>query len=213
MKKVILIMLAIIFLLIFFMQITYKTVKTGNNITKSTDNIIEYILNISSYEAEIEVIINSNKTSNKYILEQYYIKSNYARQIVKEPKSLENLEIIYKNNNLEIKNTNLRLSKIYENYTYLNQNILWLSFVIDICNSERYTLEENNEEIILNFNIEKYNYKGKLYINIETKLPKKIEIMDNNNNNKVYIEYKEIKLNTIQENNIFEMKIKNKEKV
>ena len=211
-RKKYIILLIIIFLLIFFINIAYKTVKTGNNIIKSTDNIIEYILNISSYEAKAEVIINSNKTSNKYVLKQYYKNSNYAKQVIEEPKTLENLEIVYNNNTLEIKNTNLGISKIYENYTYLNENVLWLNFIIDVCNNSKYEVEENDKEIILKFNIEKYDYNGKLYVDRSNYLPTKIEILDNSKNNKIYIEYKEIILNNIQENNIFVFE-KNKEKV
>ena len=215
-KKVffIAVILIISLLLFFLIQFVYKKIISGNNINKSTDDLIEYILNISSYEAKLEVTVNSNKTSNKYLLEQYYMKPNYSKQIVKEPKNLENLEIIYNGNNLEIKNTNLGLSKIYDNYIYLNDNILWLNFLINICNNSRYTVEENEEEIIINCNIEKYNYRCKLYIKRKTSMPSKIEIMDNNNQSKIYIEYKEIKLNNIQENNIFAFNLEsNKGKV
>lgn len=200
--KIFLIILLVVFVLIFFINLTYKSIRTGNNISKSSDDLIEYILNLSSYEAKLEVTVNSNKTTNKYVLEQYYMTPNYSKQVVKEPKNIENLEIIYDGNKLEIKNTNLGLSKIYENYNYLNQNLLWLNFFIDNCKNE-YNIEENNEEIVLTTNIEKYNYKEKLYISKKTSLPSKIEILDNSNQNKIYIEYKEIKLNNIQENNIF----------
>ena len=184
------------------MQRVYKTVKTGNNISKSSEDLIEYILNISSYEAKLEVTVQSNKTTNKYVLEQYYLEPNFSKQVVKEPKNIENLEIIYNGNNLEIKNTNLSLSKIYENYNYLNENILWLNFFIDNYQNN-YNVEENNDEIILSTKIEKYNYRAKLYFSKKTSLPIKIEVLDNSNQTKIYIEYKEIKLNNIRENNIF----------
>ena len=184
------------------MQRVYKTVKTGNNISKSSEDLIEYILNISSYEAKLEVTVQSNKTTNKYVLEQYYLEPNYSKQVVKEPENIENLEIIYNGNNLEIKNTNLSLSKIYENYNYLNENILWLNFFIDNYQNN-YNVEENDDEIILSTKIEKYNYRAKLYFSKKTSLPIKIEVLDNSNQTKIYIEYKEIKLNNIRENNIF----------
>ena len=205
--KIILIILIISIVLIFLMQFTYKSITTGNNISKSSDDLIEYILNISSYEAKLEATITSNKTTNIYVLEQYYMKPNYSKQIIKEPKNIENLEIIYNGNNLEIKNTNLGLSKIYDNYNYLNENVLWLNSFLENCNN-KYNIEENNKEIILITEIEKYNYKGKLYINKETSLPSKIEIFDNNNKIKIYIEYKEIKLNNIQKDNIFAFETK-----
>ena len=94
-----------------------------------------------------------------------------------------------------------RRGVIYENYTYLNGNILWLNFFIKYCSTNKYTTEEIGEEIILSRKI--YEYNSKLYINKKTGLPTKIEVLDNSNQSKIYIEYKEIKLNNIQENNIF----------
>ena len=198
-KPFLLILLAIL-ISIFLIQFVYKTIRTGNNISKSSNDLIEDILNISSYEAELEVTINSNKTTNKYILHQYYFEPNLSKQIVKSPSNIEGLEIIYNGNKLEIKNTNLGLSKIYENYTYLNDNVLWLNFFIESCNTNKYSTEETENTIVLSTKIGKYN--GKLYINKKTNLPTKIEILDNSNQAKIYIEYKEIKLNNIQQDNI-----------
>ena len=198
--KVFLLILTAILISFFVIQFVYKTVRRGNNITKSSNDLIEDILNISSYEAELEVTVNSNKTTNKYLLHQYYISPNLSKQIVKEPSNIEGLEIIYNGNKLEIKNTNLGLSKIYENYTYLNGNILWLNFFIESCNTNKYSIEERENEVTLNTKIQEYI--GKLYINKKTNLPTKIEILDNSNKAKIYIEYKEIKLNNIQQDNI-----------
>ena len=102
--KIFLIVLIISIILFFIIQFTYKSVRTGNNISKSSNDLIENILEISSYEAELEVTVNSNKTTNKYVLEQYYESESFSKQIVKFPGNLENIEIIYNGNNLEIKN-------------------------------------------------------------------------------------------------------------
>ena len=62
MKKILLIVG--IFCLIIFLIFYYKIFINGNNISiKNKDKIIEYILNgVSEYEAELEVIVISNKT-------------------------------------------------------------------------------------------------------------------------------------------------------
>ena len=65
--------IGIIFLFIIFFIIfkffNYKNTKMGNNIVdKTLKEIEEYILNINSYDAEIEVKVESNKNTNKYIL-------------------------------------------------------------------------------------------------------------------------------------------------
>lgn len=202
-SKIILIILIITIILIFFLQKAYENVRIGNNNIKSEMDLIEYILNISSYDAELEVTISSNKTTNKYLLKQYYMEPNFFKQIVIEPTNIKNLETIYNGKSLEIRNTNLSLSKIYEDYAYLNNNMLWLRYVNEICSTQGYIVKKNDNEIILEFNIKDSNFKGMLYLNKDINLPTKIEILDNSNKSKIYIEYKEIKLNNIHENNIF----------
>ena len=64
-------LIVIITFLAFFIKNNYKNLKVGNNMSnKSIEEIEEYILNISSYEAKIEMIVNSNKTTNKYVILQ-----------------------------------------------------------------------------------------------------------------------------------------------
>ena len=67
---VIVIIIGIIFV---FFKNNDKIKNLGNNIS-TTEDLQNYILNITSYEAEVEVTIESNKTSNKYKLNQKYSK-------------------------------------------------------------------------------------------------------------------------------------------
>lgn len=210
-KIMILIVVLLVFvILILFYLFHYKTGKFGNNINKSTDEMIRYILNINSYEAEIEVTVQSNKTTNQYKLKQYYVKPNTIKQTIEEPVNLENLTIIYDGNNMKIENTNLSLSKIYQNYEYLSENVLWLSTFIDQYN-EHSKIKETNEEIIIeNVNTNNIYYsKQILYINKKTILPTRLEITDNNKNNKIYIKYNEIKFNKIKQEEILAFQIEN----
>ena len=66
-KKNILIILTVLIIsiiIIFFIKNNYKNFKIGNNVTsKSIEEIEDYILNISSYDANVEVTIKSNKNS------------------------------------------------------------------------------------------------------------------------------------------------------
>ena len=200
--KICFIVVSILFIFIFFMSFAYKIHQTGNNINKSSYDFVESILNMSSYEAKLQITVESNKTTNQYFLEQYYVAPNDSKQIVKEPASIANLETIYDGTNLIIKNTSLGLNKIYANYDYLNENILWLSSFIQDYKSKG-SMEKNGQEIILSTNDNLHHYHKKLYINHQTGLPIKLVIQDNSKQTKIYIEYKEIKLNSIQENNIF----------
>ena len=67
---IILIILIAIGLFIFFRNNGTKNFKIGNN--TSSQEIVDYILNINSYEAVIEVNVNSNKNENKYKIKQIY---------------------------------------------------------------------------------------------------------------------------------------------
>ena len=106
-----------------------KNIKIGNN--SSSQEIVDYILNISSYETQIEVEVKSNKNSNKYKIKQTYIDNQNNRQEVLEPSNIQGVKIIKENNNLKIENTQLSLTKIIENYQEITQNNLDLSNFID----------------------------------------------------------------------------------
>lgn len=197
--KTALILLLIIILTCLFFAITYKTQKSGNTYIKSTDDIVENILSLSSYQATVEVTVTSNKTTNQYQLWQQYSKDSGWKQIVQEPRDLENITISYDGNTIKLENTSLGLNKLYENYEdyhYLNQNTLWLSSFISGYDGES-KLKENDEEIILENNQlhNPYNVSQRLRISKKTKLPIAMEIQDNNQNTKIYINYKEIQLN------------------
>ena len=130
-KKKLIIILGILAVLVtsviiyFFIKNNYKNLKSRNNMSnKNLKEIEEYILSIRSYNAKIEVEIQSNKNKNKYVLEQKYAEPNVQKQIVLEPSNIEGLETIFDGNNLKINNTKLNLSTIYENYSDVTSNFL-----------------------------------------------------------------------------------------
>ena len=131
-KKIIFITLVVILILailIIFLLNKTNVKKIGNNST--SQEIVDYILNISSYEAKIEVEVKSNKNTNKYILKQQYISPDVATQEVLEPSNISGIKIIKKGNDLKLENTSLNLSNIFENYEYLADNALDLSCFIE----------------------------------------------------------------------------------
>lgn len=208
-KKRIMIILGLLIsiVLIIFSSFYYKTKKHGNNISRSTDNILEHILNMSSYEAELEVTIQSNKTENKYKIKQLYSNPNIMKQVVQEPNNLENLTITYDGKNMKLENTKISLSKVYEEYEYISTNTLWLSSFIDNYNKDSIIIEKEDELIVENhIAYNNYNAKQVLHISKQTALPIRLEIYDNNKNSKVYIKYNEIKLNKMKQNEIIAFK-------
>ena len=126
---ILILLIAILFLI--FSKNTAKVFKNGNN--KTSQEIVDYILNISSYKLNVTVEVNSNKSNNKYILNQQYVNPNIISQEVLEPSNIAGIKITNDGTNLKLENSNLNLSNIFENYNYLGDNCLDL-----ICFIENY---------------------------------------------------------------------------
>ena len=187
----------VIFVSIFF-KINYKKINTGNNIlNKTLDEVQEYICNINSYEATMEVTINSNKNTNKYKIKQTHDENEDIQEIL-EPENVKGIKFIYKDNTLQIINTNLNLTKIYNNYPYIESNNLWLNDFLEEykqADNENKEATENDEEVVLKLEVqnEDSNIKYKeLYLDKKTGNPTKLIIQDNNKNTVIYILYSEI---------------------
>lgn len=200
-QKIIIITIIAIAIVIFvsiFFKINYKKINTGNNIlNKTLDEVQEYICNINSYEATMEVTINSNKNTNKYKIKQTHDESEDTQEIL-EPENVKGIKFIYKNNTLQIINTNLNLTKIYNNYPYIESNNLWLNDFLEEykqADNENKEATENDEEVVLKLEVqnEDSNIKYKeLYLDKKTGNPTKLLIQDNNKNTVIYILYSEI---------------------
>ena len=125
MKKkywLLLLILIIIGIVVFiFCKNGFKNLKIGNN--KTSQEIVDYILNISSYEVQVTVNITSNKNNNKYILNQTYQSPNKSIQEVLEPSNIKGVKIENDGEKTKIENANLNLNTILENYNYLGDKI------------------------------------------------------------------------------------------
>ena len=200
-KKFLFIILAIAILLvvisIIFSKKSYETINIGNNnLNKTLEEVEDYILNIKEYTATIEVTVNSNKNSNKYLIKQTHKEKNDEQEVL-EPDTIKGVKLTYKDSSLIIENSNLNLEKIYNNYPYIESNILWLnSFIEEYRNSEQRNITEINEEIVMK--IERKNDKKiateELILDKKSLKPTKLSIMDNSKNVIVYILYNEIEL-------------------
>ena len=193
-RKKILILITIIFVLILLLIIFYKIMFNSLNIghNNSSQEIVNNVLNISSYTATIEVRIEGNKNQTKYKIKQNYIDENQNSQEILEPSNIEGTIIRKDGNDLILENTKLSLSNIIQNYNYITGNKLDLSSFISDYKQDKKAFFEEKEEIVLytNFDLEKT-----LHLDKKTGQPIKMEIIDTNKNNKVYILYNEVKLN------------------
>lgn len=184
-------------ILINFSRKDYKTSNIGNNKNNKTlDEVEEYILNINSYNATIEITVNSNKNTNKYILKQI-CNSDYEEQEIIEPNNIKGTKIIYKDNSLKIENTNLNAHKLYNKYEYMVSNSLWLnSFINDYKTTDCKEIKDQDQEFLVELKVEdnKIRYK-ELYLDKKTLKPTKLILKDNSKNTIIYILYNEIEIN------------------
>lgn len=218
-KKKLIIILDILAVLVasviiyFFIKNNYKNLKSGNNMSnKNLKEIEEYILSISSYNAKIEVEIQSNKNKNKYVLEQKYAEPNVQKQIVLEPSNIEGLETIFDGNNLKINNTKLNLSTIYENYSDVTSNFLWLNTFTEeykkMIETGKQNIIEQNGIIIMEIK-DADELNKKLYIDRKTGKPIKMQIKNVSKNTTVYILYNEIEINSLKRDDVLAFRLKN----
>ncbi len=105
----------------------------------------------------------------------------------------------------------INLSKIYENYNYISDNSLCLyNFIEDYKKSKNSQCKEEKDVIILETKVEennKYNVYKKLYIDKKTVKPIKMEIEDINKKMLVYILYNEIKINSVNKEEVIAFKL------
>ena len=186
-----LIIIGILIFFLFFNKKAAKNLKIGNN--TSSQEIVDNILNISSYETVIEVEVNSNKNSNKYKLKQQYEGENMSVQEVLEPSNIEGTKITKKGNQLKLENTKLQLSSVMENYEYLSNNCLDLSsFIKEYKEDSNANWKEENNTIQMKCTTNER--EKKLEIDKTTGNPTKMEIKDINKKTSIYILYTEVNL-------------------
>ena len=197
MKKIYIIFV-IIFVLIFSI-FYYKKSKLGNTIINlSKEKNIENILsNNLKYDAKLKVKIYSNKNENEYNLK---IKEDgeYSLLEVTGNKDISGLRIEKKQGDLIVKDSKLKLEKIYEDYKEFTDNSLLLSsFAKEYQETKDRKEEEKDSEFVIKITLKNYNryikYK-ELYIDKQNGLPKRLIIKDSSKQVKISIEYTNIEI-------------------
>lgn len=190
------ILIGVLSYMLFFKNNTAKNLKIGNNTT--SQEIVDFILNMTSYEAKIEVNVQSNKNESKYIIKQNYNGEEDNCQEVLEPSNIAGVKMIRNGNVLKLENTNLNLTSIFENYQYVADSCLDLSsFIKDYKQDQKAGWEEKNEKIIMQAESQgTTKTQKKLYIDKKTGKPEKMELQDTNKKAVIFILYNEITVNS-----------------
>ena len=185
-----------------------KNIKLGN--TTSSQEIIEYVLNISSYEAIIEAKIESNKNENRYVIKQQFVGPNTYVQEILEPTNIEGIKLIQEGNKVTLKNTKMNLTTVFENYEYISTNDLDLkTFLEEYKENETANMEEDEDTIKLTMKVSKSQTKveKKIYIDKKTIKPSKMDIKYDNQSTNIYILYKEVEIDSLKRENMIAFEI------
>lgn len=184
--------------IIIFSIFYYIFSESGNNNTRKQNELIENALRkLEYYDANIDVTIKSNKTENKYNMNQI-VKPNYSKLIINLPEEISDLEFEIDNNILKISRNSIGLSKCYDEYKVINNNSLFLkSFIEDYMECKNLVVETNDEIIItldISNNKNTYVKSKKLYLDKTTYLPKKLIVANEEQNIYTSIIYNDIKI-------------------
>ena len=186
------ILIGIIIFFMFFHTKTAKNLKIGNNTT--SQEIVDYILSISSYEATIKVEVESSKNKNQYRIKQQYKGQKILEQEVLEPSNIAGVKIVRNENQLTLENTNLNLTTIFENYEGISSNSMDLIGLIeDYKQDEKASWKEMNDQISMK--TENEREEKILWIDKKTGNPIRLEIEEKNKNTRIYILYNEVNIN------------------
>ncbi len=195
-KKILLIfvLICIILFLIFY----YIFCVLGNNKNINQDEVVDNILeNLEEYEANVDILVISNKTQNNYNMNQI-VEKNSSKFIVNSPDSIKGMTVEANNNTLKITNTKINMEKIYEKYEeVLNNNLFLNTFINDYKNNESKKYEKDDEIILeteLKNNLSTYIKYKELHLTKNTKIPTELLIKDNTKKTCIRIKYNDIKI-------------------
>ena len=130
MKKRIFVICVLLILIVLF-SYCYKFFIPGN--TKSIENVNdlnEYLSKINDYSVEAKVTVNSNKNSNSYNLKQSRIEGKCVQEISDINNSMK---VIIENTKgkVIVKNTELSLENVFNNYDDVVKNSIGLDAFIE----------------------------------------------------------------------------------
>lgn len=152
------------------------------------------ILTMSSYKCTADVEAVGNKSAHNYVFIHNYNKpDNYKLEVV-SPKHLEGKTIEYKKDKIVVKNPDINDTIELPNIGENNQYMFIGDFIKNYLQNEEVNIKLSKGSLCLETLIpgdNQYFSKQILYINSKTKLPEKMEILDDKNDIRFTVTYKD----------------------
>ena len=155
------------------------------------------IMDMSSYSCEAKVEAIGNKSMGEYIFKQTYKKPNTYKLEIISPEQLKGKSIEYTSENILIENKRIndivKLPNIHPNDQYLFIG----DFISNYINNEDIEINKSSENLLLKTSIpgdSEYFTKEILYVDLKTKNPTKLEIIDKEENVRFRVTYKNFEI-------------------
>lgn len=188
-RRIILLVIAFIFIIFNFAGCNKLKQQTEDEIYSDFQKKTNCM---TSYTCTAHITVINNKSQNKYIVKHTYKKPSYYKLEMIEPESLKGKTTEYYEDKIVIKNPKLKdvieLPKVGNNKLYLFIG----DFIQDYSRKESIKINfYNDDQLSLERDIPDSIYYNKqiLYIDKKTKNPVKMEILDNEGDQKFIVEY------------------------
>lgn len=149
---------------------------------------------ISSYKCKANVEVIGNKSAHKYEFIHTYNKPDNYRLEVLSPEHLKGKTMEYKDDKILVKNPDINDVIELPNIGKNNQYMFIGDFVKNYLQNEEVEIKLSKENLSLETYIpgdNQYFNKQVLYVNLETRLPDKMEILDKTGEKRFIINYKD----------------------
>lgn len=186
--------------------------KTNNKIEKQNINYFDgkTKVEISSYYSNAKVCIYSNKNTNEYMIEEWYMK-NIAHMFKLKDSVGSSVKYVLKNNNLQVKNENQK--NILEVLEYNNEELNILSFNTFVTlynqnilsNENKVQITKSDKHIVVSIPYEQniYTESIELIKNIIDNNIIQYKVKDKNGDDRIVIKYNKLEINKEFSKNIF----------
>lgn len=152
------------------------------------------ILTMSSYKCTADVEVVGNKSAHNYVFIHNYNKpDNYKLEVV-SPKHLKGKTIEYNKDKILVKNPEINDTVELPNAGTNDQYMFIGDFIKNYLQNEEVIIKLSKGSLYLETLIpgdNQYFSKQVLYINSKTKLPEKMEILDDKNDIRFTVTYKD----------------------
>ncbi len=200
-------------LLLFFLIACVMLSGCGTSSAKKPQDVQKFIMKLKSYKSDAIYAVTNNKSTNVYRAKHIYKAPDKYRIEIVEPEELKGQTTIYNKDKAYIHHPLINTYMVTENFNNSMEYSTFVGAFVEYFKDNggaRFKLETLNDiqcyvlEVPLG-NANSYRAIEKIWINAETAIPIKAEILDKNKNVNAQVLYENFELNPTLEDSLFEI--------